>query len=327
MTQISNIFNPDEQISEQHAYHAWHKLATDWIFNFNSARTRDNYRRAVQFFFQFCRLSPTEVSHQDVLQWRYDMEAQEYSQSTINQRLSALAAFFRAAVEKELREDNPVDEVKRKAVNPYGKATFLEGEQDQRLLDMVDRSTAKGKRDYAILLTFLTTAVRVDALANLRMSDFRQQGDQIYMQYRNKGGETVEKKLQPIVIAALIEYLDTRSELSDASPVFVADGAGKRGIDHLHGKQTQALPLSHRSIQRMVQHYADRAFGAGHGITPHSLRHTAAMNAITSGASVIEVSRLLRHKNMRVTTIYVQHVSDKADEGVSEKLARRYSDT
>jgi integrase len=158
------------------------------------------------------------------------------------------------------------------------------------------------------------------------MRDFRQQGDQIYMQYQNKGGETVEKKLQPIVISALIDYIETRKELSDSSPVFVADGAGKRGIAHLHGEQSEEKKLSSRSIQRMVQHYADLAFGEGHGITPHSLRHTAAMNAITGGASVIEVSRLLRHKNMRVTTIYVQHVSDKADEAVSEKLARRYSD-
>ena len=159
------------------------------------------------------------------------------------------------------------------------------------------------------------------------MKDFRQQGDTAFMQYKNKGGEIVEKKLQPLLIAALVEYLDTRSDLLPDSPVFVASDLGKRGIEHLHGQQESEKLLSSRSIQRMVQDYADLAFGQGHGITPHSLRHTAAMNAITNGASVIEVSRLLRHKNMRVTTIYVQHVSDKADEAISEKLARRYSNT
>lgn len=325
MTQAINFFSDDDKLSSSEAFDPWRKLASDWLFNFNSARTRDNYRRAILFFFRFADLHPEAVSQSDVLRFRYQMEKEEYSEGTINQRLVAVSSFFAAAVERNLRTDNPADGVKRKTVNPYGKATFLEEEQDLQLLQAVDRFTAKGKRDYAILLIFLTTAVRVDAVANLRMKDFRQQGDTVYMQYRNKGGEIVEKKLQPTVIAAIVDYLDTRSEITEDSPVFVATENGKRGIQHLHGQQEGEKLLSSRSIQRLVQEYADQVFGKGHKITPHSLRHTAAMNAITSGASVIEVSRLLRHKNMRVTTIYVQHVSDKADEAISEKLARRYA--
>jgi site-specific recombinase XerD len=325
MTQAINFFTDDDNLSSSEAFDPWRKLATDWLFNFNSARTRDNYRRAVLFFFRFADLHPEKVSQSEILRFRYEMESHSYSEGTINQRLAAISSFFALALERGLRADNPADGVKRKTVNPYGKATFLEAEQDLQLLQAVDRATAKGKRDYAILLIFLTTAVRVDAVANLRMKDFRQQGEMIYMQYRNKGGEVVEKKLQPTVIAAIVDYLDSRSEMTQESPVFVASENGKRGIQHLHGLQEGEQLLSSRSIQRMVQDYGDQVFGKGHGITPHSLRHTAAMNAITSGASVIEVSRLLRHKNMRVTTIYVQHVSDKADEAVSEKLAKRYS--
>ena len=324
MTQALNLFTDDDNLSSEAAFDPWRKVASDWLFNFNSARTRANYRRAVLYFFYYNNLHPKDVSQSDVLRFRYLMEEERYSEATINQRLAAVSSFFALAVERGLRADNPADGVKRKAVNPYGKATFLEEEQDLKLLNVVDKTTAKGKRDYAILLIFLTTAVRVDAVANLRMKDFRQQGETAFMQYRNKGGEVVEKKLQPLVIEAIVDYLDTRSELTPDSPVFVASEAGKRGIAHLHGQQDGEKLLSSRSIQRMVQEYGDLVFGKGHKITPHSLRHTAAMNAITSGASVIEVSRLLRHKNMRVTTIYVQHVSDKADEAVSEKLARRY---
>jgi integrase/recombinase XerC len=183
------------------------------------------------------------------------MEGENYSEGTINQRLTAISSFFAAAIARGLRVDNPANGVKRKAVNPYGKASFLEAEQDLQLLQAVDRNTAKGKRDYAILLIFLTTAVRIDAVANLRMKDFRQQGDTAFMQYKNKGGEIVEKKLQPLVIAAIVEYLDTRSDLLPDSPVFVASAAGKRGIEHLHGQQEREKLLSSRSLQRMVQDY------------------------------------------------------------------------
>jgi integrase/recombinase XerD len=319
----------------------WEQIALDWLLNFNSENTRKNYRYAVNCFFASCRKHPEMVTQSDVLRYRYEMEEAGYNQATINQRLAALSSLYKYAAERALHSGarpiaNPCDGVRRKPINPYGKATFLDGQarQDIKLLNVIDRDTIKGKRDYAILLIFFTTAVRVDAVANLRLRDLRHQGDAVYMQYRNKGGEIVERRLQPVVVNAILDYLDARSEVYEDSPLFVMTAHGQRGTANLNARRGQPVgmdnanqsekPLTSRTIQRMVKHYADKAFGPGHGITPHSLRHTAAMNAIQGGASVIEVSRLLRHKNMRVTTIYIQHVSDKADDSVSEQLGLRY---
>jgi site-specific recombinase XerD len=95
------------------------------------------------FFFRFVDLHPEEISQSDVLRFRYEMESQAYSETTINQCLAAVSSFFTAAVEQGLRAANPAEGVKRKAVNPYGKSTFLEEEQDLNLLKSVDRSTPK----------------------------------------------------------------------------------------------------------------------------------------------------------------------------------------
>lgn len=309
---------------------AWQRAALDWLLNFNSENTRRNYRRAINAFFAFCPAAPDVVTQSDVLRYRHALEQAGYDATTINLRLAGLSSFYKFAVERGLRADNPCDGVKRKAVNPYGKATFLDGQrgQDIELLNSVDRKTEKGRRDYAILLLLLTTAVRVDAVAGLRLSDLRIQGEAVYMQYRNKGGEIVEKRLQPVVVRALNDYFDTRPEVSDDSPLFALTARGKRGTRNLFAQSavvpSTEQPLSVTGIERVVRRYADKAFGPGHGITPHSLRHTAAMNAVMGGASVIEVARLLRHKSLRVTTVYIQHISDKADDSISEKLGRRY---
>jgi len=143
MTQAINFFTDDDNLSNEVAFDPWRKLASDWLFNFNSARTRDNYRRAILFFFRFVDLHPEAVSQSDVLRFRYIMEGENYREGTINQRLAAISSFFAAAIERGLRADNPANAVKRKAVNPYGKATFLEAEQDLQLLQAVDRNTAK----------------------------------------------------------------------------------------------------------------------------------------------------------------------------------------
>lgn len=303
------------------------QAAMDWLMNYARENTRQNYRRACVDFFASSPKHPQTVNQTDVIQYRYMMEERGYSPSTINQRLSGISSYFRFLVERGLLKDNPCDGVKRHPVNPYGKATFLDGQKDEdmKLLEQIDTSTVQGKRDYAIILLFLTTAVRVDAVAGLKMKDLRLQSETVFLTYVNKGGDEVEKKLHPVTVTALRMYLDCRGELTDDSPVFVMSDWGKQALRNLTGDEVdKERPLTSRSIQRMVRKYADHAFGKGHSITPHSLRHSAAMNAIQSGASVIEVSRLLRHKNMRVTTIYIQHVNDKADDVVSEKLDRRY---
>lgn len=309
----------------------WKAAANDWLTNFSSERTRRAYLEAWQAFMSFVGKDPDTMTQSDVLAYRQHMETtasartgRPYTQATINQHLSAISSFFSFAVGRGLRSDNPADGVKRKAVNPYGKATYLNGSRNEDIafLAAINRSTIQGKRDYAMMLIFLTTAVRVGAIANLRYGDFRRQGPRWFMTYTNKGGQTVETELQPTAIEALTEYLDTRPTLSANDPVFIATERGQQNIARL-GHEAGANPLTDRMIGKLVKKYADKAFGKGHGIHPHSLRHTAAMNA-AAYASVPQLAGLLGHKSTRITDIYIQHISKDATNAVIEKLDSRY---
>jgi integrase/recombinase XerC len=321
----------------------WQRAFVDWLTNLPSSRTRRTYLAAWRDFLTLRAVSPGRAAQSDILAYRQHLETvpsartkQPCSDSTINQRLCALSSFYKFAQARGLRSDNPCEGVKRKPVSPYGRATWLDGEaeQDIRLLRTVDTTTLQGKRDYAVLLLFLTTAVRVEAVASLRVGSLRYQGQKVFLTYRNKGGESVEKTLEPLTVAAIEDYLEARLEdarqesFTDDAPLFVPTERGRQAISNLQHTDDQARagekPLSSRAINKLVKKYCDRLFGVGHGITPHSLRHTAAMNAILEGASVTEVSQLLTHKSIGVTTVYL-HATDKEGDKVSRKLGKRYA--
>jgi integrase/recombinase XerC len=308
----------------------WSQAALDWLTNLGSDRTRRAYLEAWNSFLAFTGKDPASVTRSDVLAYRRDLETTPsertgatVSQATLNQHLSAISSFYRFAVERGLRMDNPADGVKRKAVNPYGKATWMQTDEAKQFLAAVPRNTVQGKRDYALMLLFLTTAVRVGVIANLRFGDFRRQGERVFMTYTNKGGETVESELDPLTVAAIEQCLATRQGLAADSPLFTATDAGRRtSVNTGHGDAER--PITVRTIHRLVKKYADRAFGKGHGLHPHSLRHTAAMEAARHG-TVSEVSKLLRHKNTRITTIYLDHVDDSSAYRLTETLGKTFA--
>jgi integrase len=320
---VNTLITPDPK-SIQFG-HDWNQAALDWLTNLGSARTRRAYSAAWNALLAYTRQTPATITQSDVLAYRRYLEQERtVSQATINLHLSAISSFYRFAVERGLRVDNPAEGVKRRAVNPYGKATFMKADEARAFLAVIDRDTVQGKRDYAIILLFLTTAVRVGVIATLRFGDFRRQGNRVFMTYTNKGGETVESELDPNTVAAVESYLTTRKWLTADSPLFTATEAGQLAIastGHGHGEQ----PLTARTIHRLVRKYADRAFGKGHGIHPHSLRHTAAMEAARHG-TVSEVSKLLRHKNTRITTIYLDHVDDSAAYHLTETLGKVFTE-
>ena len=215
---------------------------------------------------------------------------------------------------------------------PMRRARWLQGDDDLHLLAEVNRETDQGKRDYALLLLFLTAAMRLNEVVQLRVGSIRQVGERTILAYRKKGGEDVQKVLASITAQAIQDYLRTRGELTSDMPLFVVSDKGLQSAHNLENHTNinissdvfdKSTPLSNRAIEKLVATYARRAFGDNHGITVHSLRHTAAMKALESGRTITEISDLLKHKNTRVTAIYL-HRMDGSGDDVSKMLATRY---
>lgn len=312
----------------------WGRTAGAWLANLKSDNTRRAYLVAWQDFTAFAQVSPDQVTQDHVIAYRRHLKTspspktgKPLSQTTVNQRLSALSAFFTFAQGRGLRVDNPVDGVNRETVTPYGKATWLDpdDDEDRHLLAVVDTSTTQGRRDRAILLLFLTQALRVDEVAGLTVGSLRRQGSKTFLTYRRKGGETEEVPLAQEATEAIDAYLADRPNLTPSSPLWTATAKGRRAAIVGLGRDLDGeTPLTDRAIRYLVKSYCDRAFGRGHGIHPHSLRHTAAQVADREGLSIGEVSRLLKHKSMAVTSVYL-HSTRKSDGKTAVVMGRRYS--
>jgi integrase/recombinase XerC len=255
------------------------------------------------------------------------------SAPTINLYLAALSSLYTYALAENLLLYNPVDGVRRMPVSPYEKAKWLQGDDDLHLLEEVNRDTIQGKRDFAILLLFLTAALRLDELRQLSVGSLKKIGDRTAIVYRKKGGEDVQKILAPITAKAIQTYLATRGKLEDDAPLFVATAKGLQSTRNLTQHTDVAVredvfelltPMSGRAIEKLIDTYATKAFGENHGITVHSLRHTAAMKALEEGTPITEISDLLKHKNTRVTAIYLHRMEGSGDK-VSAKLGERYT--
>ena len=120
-------------------------------------------------------------------------------------------------------------------------------------------------------------------------------------------------------------YLQTRGELAADAPLFVAAERGRRAAQAIGRYEVgEEKSLTSRAIRYLVKTYADMVFGPGRGIRPHFLRHTTAQAARFEGVNITEVSRLLKHKSMAITTIYV-HSTKKTAGKTAALLGRRFA--
>jgi len=308
-----------------------------WLGNITSARTRANYRDSWRMFMEWSQIfDPFAVSQETIIDYRNHLSevvsertGKPLANTTINLRLAGLSSFYRHALDNGYAPpgfENPCDRVKRKPVKPYGKSTVLnpQDNEPQQFLKQIRRDTHQGKRDYALMRLMLTTGLRVSAVASATLSDIEQIGSKWVLNYTNKGGEADKAEITAI-LPEIQTYLSERGlSLEDRDrPLFTATPRGKRVIQDtghargIHSEESER-PLSITSISRLVRKYAKRAGLAG--IHPHSLRHTCAVIASNHG-TVAEVSKLLRHKNMQITSIYLDHFTAAESDRLTHAVA------
>ena len=159
-----------------------------------------------------------------------------------------------------------------------------------RLLDSCDRTSAVGRRDYAILLMLSRLGVRACEVARLRLSDVDWRTGELLV--RGKGDCHERLPLPTDVGAALVDYLcHGRPDWKDPHVFLTARAPFK--------------PLTGGDGARRAVRYACRRAGVA-PVGAHSLRHTVATEALRAGAPLEEIASLLRHRSHATTVIYAK---------------------
>lgn len=165
----------------------------------------------------------------------------------------------------------------------------LTREQVAAILNSCDRSTATGRRDYAVIVVLHRLGLRCREACGLRLDEIDWRAGVVTV--RGKGGRTDRLPLPVDVGDAIVAYLREGRPETTARTVFVTAVAPH-------------APLAGSGLSCIVARAARRA-GLG-TIHAHRLRHTAASWTLNAGASLEEVSHLLRHASPSTTAIYAK---------------------
>jgi len=301
----------------------WRQAAADWLLNYQSPHTRRVYASAWRQFLASVDVDVSEVQRRHVLAYRDELAARGLSPATVNLRLSAISSFYDYAVKVGLRTDNPVTGIQRPPVDAYGNATWLEAGQDVALVASIATDSEIGLRDRAIILLLLVRGFRVAEVASLRIDALQRSGRRASVTYKRKGGKVRTVTLPAVAADAIDAYLSSRGN-PGAGPLFVATEAGREAAAYLGHEVSAADALSVRAIHAMIRSRCNAVFGRGHGISPHSLRHTAATMADAAGVSIGGISDLLGHASPGITSRYLHAVSGAGD-AAADVLAVRYT--
>lgn len=306
--------------------HDWRDTFREWLRTFRSPRTVETYIWQWEQFWKAVEvLTPAPTSIQSITgdhiaQYR-NLRKEDWQPTSVNLAMSAMSSFFTYCVKKGLLEKNPCREVTQLPVNQYGKANFLTGDEIKKVLALAREKVAKAEGDeqhtrialrlVALLTVALGTGVRLDALSNLRWGSFKRGRGGWRMYYTVKGGKKTSKPVPEVAHRALTAYLNNEAKHRD---VWTSDAP--IWVDSF--KKDVYASLSTEHIERIVREHITEALGqSAHGITVHSLRHSAAQLLIDNEKPITHINRLLDHQNLATTMIYVHATSQHGDLAVA----------
>lgn len=240
-------------------------------------------------------LSLSSLDRDDLVAYRTHL-AETYAKSTAARMWAVVRRLLDEAVQRGLLPKNPTEGIRGfKANDDESPHRALKREEAKALLDAIDRNTALGKRDYALLMLLLRTGIRRAEVVGLTMGDLAmEQGYHIAVIRHGKGNKRGLAKLPVEVQKAIDDYLNAigRVGVTPEAPLFVSFRKG----DH-----PQERPLHPNQVERIVK---QRAQAIGIAMSPHGMRASFITLAFEGGADLALVQDGARHKDPRTTRRY-----------------------
>lgn len=273
-----------------------------------SRRTSENYSFYLGRFADWALdkgiAKPGDINLDAVRQFRLwlnrmeDNHGEPLKKNTQNYHLIALRAFLKYLSKRDI-ETLAAEKIEL-GKQPERHVEFLEVPEVERLLEAPMKAQGNDlmrMRDRAVLELLWSTGLRVSELCSLKLGDINFNRNEFSV--KGKGSKYRVVFFSDDAKNWLKKYLDARKDLCPM--LFVSHDRARGGRDTLAG-------LTPRTVQRLVEHYAQIA-GITKSISPHTLRHSFATDLLMNGADLRSVQSLLGHASVTTTQIYT-HITD-----------------
>lgn len=219
-----------------------------------------------------------------------------YSSATSHNSLSALRVFLRYLHEIGTLGEDFADKVPhvRYRRDAHIPSAFAK-EDVQRVLEAVDRSSPRGKRDYAMLLLASELGLRSGDIRNLAFSNLHWEKNTIELTM-SKTGKPITLPLLEKIGMAIIDYVKYGRPKTDSNYVF---------LRHISPIQ----PLTASALSGIVKQYISIAgidVKPGQSQGPHAMRHSLASALLEDNVPLPVISEILGHTDSRTTGVYLK---------------------
>ena len=220
------------------------------------------------------------------------------SVATRNTRLAAIRSFFAYAVTQDVAtaaiaqriQSLPFKKSPGRLLDPLSKSEL------QAILNSPDRSTREGRRDYLLLALLYDTGARVQELADVCPVHFRL--DRLpLVRITGKGRKQRIVPLWPATATLVRDHLKENGRpTTDPRPLLRnhrGDKINRSGIRFVVDKHRYRASVSMPALRRK-------------GISPHTFRHTKAMNLLQAGVAPVTIKDILGHAHLKTLEVYVR---------------------
>lgn len=292
----------------------------------SSPQTIDSYRYAFILFLEYMEANGIPPEKMIVADFTRDcilgflswLESERgNSPATRNYRLAAMKGFVHY-----LKYEFPdyLDEYQRILAIPLKKTiqkeiSYLKTDGVELLVAQIDTSRKNGLRDYVMILLLYTTGIRVSELIQLKVMDLSLT-EPYTMRIHGKGNKGRYVPLLRTSIPHIQKYLSLMKYDRDAS------------YNEVLFKNHMGQPFTRQGINYMIKKYGCRARANGElaipeDLSPHKMRHTTAMELLSSGVDLIYIRDLLGHSSVTTTEVYARadaQMKRKAIEAASKEI-------
>ena len=293
----------------------------------SSPQTIDSYKNAFILYLEYMEsiwgikpenLSVKDYTRESILGFLKWLEGERgNSVTTRNYRLAAMKGFVHY-----LKYEFPdyMEEYQRILGIPLKKAeqkeiSYMKTEGIELLVHQIDVNATNGLRDYVMILILYTTGVRVSELINIKVKDISLT-EPYTIRIHGKGYKGRYVPLMKTAVPHIKQYLSYMHYDMEA-----------RYEEYLF-KNHMNTQFTRQGINYVLKKYGAKARNKNKELIPadltaHKMRHTTAMELLTSGVDLMYIRDLLGHSSVMTTEVYARtdaKLKRKAIEAASKEI-------
>jgi integrase/recombinase XerD len=235
-------------------------------------------------------ISPVKITKENLELFLHEIYGSGISATSQARIISGVKSFFKyLLIENEITQDpsSLLEAPKTGRKLPE----FLSVEEIEKMIAAIDRSSAEGERNRAIIETLYGCGLRVSELVDLQITNLHLEEE--YILVNGKGNKQRLVPVGALAIKHINIWLREKRvhhtiKKQDEDIVFLNRRGGK---------------LSRVMIFHIIKDLAEKA-GIKKNISPHSLRHSFATHLVSGGADLRSVQEMLGHESITTTEIY-----------------------